>query len=189
MTDFSTAPTPPPPPSAIPEVQESHGSARRWLVWIVRAITYLVYAYVLLVEVILLIGFLLLLFGANPSSSFVQWAYRNLDSAMDPFRGIFSPVEIGIAGNDVPAVFETSILFAMIIYLIVAIALHALIDWLSGRLGSIDRRERAERTREDALIRSQALRDRAMIIEAERARMAQHPHPSPDTPVPSQLDH
>ncbi len=100
------------------------------------------YAYLVVVEIILFMGFFLLLFGANPSASFTDWVYRSLDRAMEPFRGIFTPIELGTtAGNDVQSVFETSVLFAMIVYGIVAIAEHALITWLSNRMYRLEAEE------------------------------------------------
>ncbi len=111
---------------------------RKVVLMIIRVISYLVYIYLVVVEIILLLGFVLLLFGANPTASFTQWVYRNLDRVMSPFRGIFTPIELGVTGSDVPAVFETSVLFAMIIYGIVALLFSALIGWLSGRLHQID---------------------------------------------------
>lgn len=117
---------------------DSRGLAeRKAVVWIVRAISYLVYFYLIVVEIILFLGFFLLLFGANPSAGFTEWVYRNLDRVMAPFRGIFTPIQLGTTSGDVPAVFETSVVFAMIVYGIVALALSALIGWLSGRLGQI----------------------------------------------------
>lgn len=117
---------------------DSRGLAeRKAIVWIVRAVSYLVYFYLVVVEIILFLGFFLLLFGANPSAGFTEWVYRNLDRVMAPFRGIFTPIELGMTTDDVPAVFETSVVFAMIIYGILALALSALIGWLSGRLGQI----------------------------------------------------
>ena len=110
---------------------------RKAILWVVRAISYLVYFYLIVVEIILFIGFFLLLFGANPTAGFTEWAYRNLDRVMDPFRGIFSPIELGTTGNDVPATFDTSVLFAMIIYGIVALLFSAFIGWLSARLNQI----------------------------------------------------
>jgi len=118
--------------------------------WLARALTYLIYFYVIVVEVVLLIGFFLLLVGANPSAGFTQWAYRNLEGAMEPFRGIFAPIEIGVAGNDVPAVFETSILFAMIVYGLVAMGLNAIISWLTNRINRMEREEAIERSRAEA---------------------------------------
>lgn len=124
--------------------------ARRSVLWIARAVSWLVYVYVLAVEVILLLGFVLLLFGANPSSSFVRWAYRNLDRTMQPFRGIFSPIELGTTANDVVAVVETSVLFAMIVYGIVLIALQSVLNWLNARADRLDRQD--EEYRREQLI-------------------------------------
>ena len=109
---------------------------------IVRAIGYLIYIYLIFVEVILFLGFFLLLFGANQSSGFVEWVYRSVDRAMRPFRGIFEPIELGTTGGDVPAVFDTSIIFAMIIYGILALLLKAGLDWLTGRINRIDHENR-----------------------------------------------
>jgi len=141
---------------------------KRGSIWIARAISYLVYAYLLVVEAILVLGFSLLLFGANPSSSFVEWAYRNLERAMRPFRGIFAPVEIGTAGNDVPAIFDTSIMFAMIIYAVVAIAVSAVIAWLTSRIDRVDRDVALAMERDRHQRELQALRDQATIVQAQR---------------------
>jgi hypothetical protein len=150
---------------------------KRLVVWATRLISYIVYFYVMLVEIILLLGFILLLFGANPESGFVDWAYRNLDRVMEPFRGIFSPIEIGETGNDVPAVFETSVLFAMVIYGIIALLLHAAIQWLTSRMDMIDRDMRAEAQREEY--------DRASAeLEARRAAAGLPPtNPAPVAPT------
>jgi uncharacterized protein YggT (Ycf19 family) len=99
------------------------------IVRIARVLTYLVYAFVVIALVILLLGFFLLLFGANPDVPFAEFVYRSLDRVMAPFRGLFKAVELN--GT---AVLDPSILFAMIIYGIAGIALNALIEWLSTRL-------------------------------------------------------
>jgi uncharacterized protein YggT (Ycf19 family) len=77
-------------------------------------------------------GFFLLLFGANPDAEFAQWVYRALARVMAPFRGLFEPVVIN--GQ---SVLDVSVLFAMIVYGIVALALGALIEWLGQRLGGL----------------------------------------------------
>lgn len=64
---------------------------------------------------------------------------------MRPFRGIFEPIELGTTGNDVEAVFDTSVLFAMVIYGIVVLVIHAVISWLSGRIERIDAENRTRR--------------------------------------------
>ena len=125
---------------------------RKGFVLATRVISYLIYFYVIVVEIILLIGFFLLLFGANPSAGFTEWAYRNLDRVMEPFRGIFTPIQLGTTSGNVEAVLDTSVLFAMIVYGIVAMLLGALTRWLSQRLRYLDaaeadaeRREQQER--------------------------------------------
>jgi hypothetical protein len=116
-----------------------------------RFIGYLAYVYIIFVEIILFLGFFLLLFGANPSSSFVEWAYRNLDRAMKPFRGIFTPIELGTTnGNQIESVFDTSVLFAMIIGLLI----HSLIQWLTYKVRMIERQEHNE----EAAIEAERLR-------------------------------
>ena len=41
--------------------------------------------------------------------------------------------------------FNASLLFALMIYLIVAVLLHGLIDWLTRRIAGIDRAEEQDR--------------------------------------------
>lgn len=163
------------------EVQQEHRT-ERIAAAAGRAITMVVYVYVVIVEMILALGFFLLLLGANPTSSFVEWVYRSMDRAMKPFRGIFSPIEVGVAGNDVPSVLETSVLFAMIIYCIIAIAASSLLHWLATRIGHIDRgneqRQLEQNHREADLAYRQALL---------QAQMAESPGPvlAPTAPPPA----
>jgi uncharacterized protein YggT (Ycf19 family) len=99
------------------------------LVTLARGLTYLIYAFVIVALVVLAFGFFLLLFGANPDAAFAEWVYRALDRVMAPFRGLFESVVIN--GQ---SVLDVSVLFAMIVYGIVALALGALIEWLSQSL-------------------------------------------------------
>lgn len=96
---------------------------------VARALTYLVYAFVVAALVLLLLGFFLLLFGANPDAPFAEWVYRSLTLVLAPFRGLFEPVPL-----DGRSVLDVSILFAMIVYGLVVLLLHALIEWLSDRI-------------------------------------------------------
>ena len=111
-------------------------------VWVIRAITYVAYAFLLVSQFILLQGFLLKLLGADPSADYTRWAYRSLERVMEPFRGIFTPIEID--GN---AVLDTSIMFAMVIYGIAIIAVRVFLDWLTFRLEKLN----LERERELAM--------------------------------------
>lgn len=135
-------------PTTVDIDQSSQHPVRRATLLVSRAVSYVVYAYVIIVEIILFLGFLLLLLGANPSSSFVEWVYRSMDRAMRPFRGIFEPVELGTTQADVPSVLDTSVLFAMIVYAILAIAIHAMLEWLTARLSRLDRDDEEYRRRQ-----------------------------------------
>lgn len=146
--------TAPIPNAATVEIDRSTAHPiRRTALWVSRAVSFVVYVYVLVVEIILMLGFLLLLLGANPSSSFVEWVYRSLDRAMRPFRGIFEPIELGVNQADVPSVLETSVLFAMVVYAILALVVHALLSWLNHRLDRLDHMD--EELRRQQLINAQ----------------------------------
>ncbi len=148
---------------------ESRGLAERKVVlWVGRLVGYLVYVYLLVVEVILFVGFLLLLFGANPTAGFVEWWYRSLDRVMAPFRGIFTPIHLGTTTGDVEAVFDTSVMFAMIVYGIVALALSAGITWLTGRLHEVYDVEGELRRKAEAEAAAQEYAERLAQAEIER---------------------
>ncbi len=114
-------------------------------VWLTRAIAYVAYAYLVITEIILVQGFLLKLFGANTGSSYVDWAYRSLERVMAPFRGIFESIEL-----DGASVLDTSIIFAMVIYGILALVVNSLLDWLTYRLDRLERARLLEEAKEDA---------------------------------------
>ncbi len=69
------------------------------------------------VEVVLAVRFVLKMFGANPSSGFVDFIYNISGLFNAPFRGIFSTPTA--EGDIVRAVFETSTAVAMVVYLLV----------------------------------------------------------------------
>ena len=161
---------------------------RKAVLWVVRAISYLVYFYLIVVEIILFIGFFLLLFGANPSAGFTQWAYRNLDKVMDPFRGIFTPIELGTTSADVPATFDTSVLFAMIVYGIIALLFSVLIGWLTSRLHQMHRAEdelareaEVEQQRAEAEARFAAQQAAAAQVAAQQAPGSPAAQPAPSS--------
>jgi hypothetical protein len=87
---------------------------------------------------------------------------------MEPFRGIFTPIELGTtSGNNVESIFETSVLFAMIVYAIVAIVIYGFASWLSKRLHRLDLDDRAYR--DQMAIDRQAYLDR---VNADRIAAA-----------------
>jgi uncharacterized protein YggT (Ycf19 family) len=102
------------------DVKLTVGTLAKVLLWIV-------YAWVVINLVMLFLAFWLRLFGANPEAGFTQWVYRAVSRAMAPFRGIFEPIAL----TD-QSVLDTSLLFAMIIYGLVALLLRVAIDWATG---------------------------------------------------------
>ena len=131
------------------EHQTDHDEYSRMAWLISKVVTLVIYWYLVAVEVILLLGFLLLLAGANPDSSFVSWAYRSLDRAMEPFRGMFNQVDLGEGGAGVvSSVFDTSILFAMVVYGLFLAGCAALLHWINRRIRVMNAEDRvADRQR------------------------------------------
>ena len=103
---------------------------------VARALLWLVYAWVVVVLVLLFLAFILQLFGANPTAGFVQWVYRSTQRAMAPFRGIFEPIPLSDQ-----SVLDTSILFAMIVYGFVAMGLNLAVEWVTRKLQEVDARD------------------------------------------------
>ena len=143
--DYTTYPD----ANATLEIDQSKRSPmRRFALVLGRVISTIVYVYLLIVEIILFLGFILLLLGANPTSGFVDWVYRSMDRAMEPFRGIFSTLELGQMPNEVESVFDTSVLFAMIVYGILALIISSLVDWLNRRAHRLDLEDQEYRQRQ-----------------------------------------
>jgi uncharacterized protein YggT (Ycf19 family) len=99
-----------------------------WGLRFTRVLVWLVYAYVVLASTILTIAFFLLLFNASTAAAFTQWVYRSADRVMEPFRGIF-PTAVGENG----AVLDFAVLFAIIMYGILAAAVGALLAYLDRK--------------------------------------------------------
>ena len=90
-----------------------------------KILVWLVYAYFILAVVILILNFFLLLFNASTTAEFTQWVYRSGNRVLEPFRGIF-PTRTTDSGS----VIDFAVLFAIIVYGIVAMAIHGLINWI-----------------------------------------------------------
>lgn len=94
-----------------------------------RILSYCVYAYAMIASVVLALGFFLLLFSANPTTPFVQFIYKASIEFLQPFRGIFPTHQVTETGY-----FSASALFAIIMYLIMATALHSLIVYITTKM-------------------------------------------------------
>ena len=96
---------------------------------IARVLPWLVYAYLLLEVIVLTLAFFLLLFDASTDADFTQWVYRSADRALEPFRGIFPS-----ATAENGSVLDFAVLFAIIVYGILAMVVQSVIHWLDRKI-------------------------------------------------------
>jgi len=143
------------------------------LLKIARGAVWVLYAIVVINLVMLGMAFVLRLAGASTDASFVRWVYRNSDAAMRPFRGIFPSREVGEN-----SVLDTSLLFAAVIYIFVALGVDALLEMVTTRL------HRQEQEIAQARTEADALRRQAEAIAVLSAR-EQVPWNEPNAPLPS----
>lgn len=142
------------------QAKELEESPVPWILKITRFVAWVVYAVVLVEVALLITAFFLRLFGANPDAGFTQWVYRSVARAMEPFSGIFPSQEL--SGE---SVLEFSLLFAAIVYLVLAFVVDAVLRWLGRQLH--------DRERQVAELRASS-RDAALKeYEAEQQRAAQ----------------
>ena len=94
-----------------------------------RVLTYIVYSYALIASAFLSLGFFLLLFSANASTPFVEFVYNTAAFFLTPFRGIFPLKPVSETGY-----FSPSALFAIIMYLLLALGMHALINYITMKM-------------------------------------------------------
>jgi hypothetical protein len=118
---------------------------KRGILWVGRLFVIVIYAVLLAYAVIVGMAFVLKLLGANPDADFADWVYRAAANITQPFRGIFPTTEL--AANN-RSVFDASLLFALMIYLVAAVLLHALITWLTRQITGLDTQKELERRRE-----------------------------------------
>lgn len=129
-------------PSQIPASQDESPNAGTTigLLRVAKVVVVFVYVFVLIDLVMLALGFFLRLFGASTDADFTRWVYRSVDRIMEPFRGMFPSHVVSDR-----SVIDTSLLFAMIVYTMVGIALHALVTWLTNNITTLRRRKSADR--------------------------------------------
>jgi uncharacterized protein YggT (Ycf19 family) len=94
-----------------------------------RYLSYFIYGFSLVATTFLTLTFFLLLFSANTSTPFVRFVYETTAAFLAPFREIFPVRAIGDTGY-----FSPSILFAIIMYLALALAMNALISYITVKM-------------------------------------------------------
>lgn len=140
-----------------------------------KVLVWLVYAYFVLAVIILALAFFLLLFNASTDASFTQWVYRSADRVLEPFRGIFPNVTA-----DNGSVIDFAVLFAIIVYGILALLIQSLIHWIDRKIAE----ERSKARYLDAQYRQQQTRQAA---QAQAARAQQAPPPTSARPDPGSM--
>ena len=108
---------------------------------VARVLVLFIYGFAIVCSVILAMAFFLELFNANEGTPFVRWVFRATDRIMQPFRGIFPAVE-GESGS----VFDPALLFAIFIYWLLALGMHALVGWIDRKIATARYREQWDAT-------------------------------------------
>lgn len=93
---------------------------------LIRITNNLINLFVSAVMAVLGVRFVLRLFGANESATFVSWVYETSAVLLAPFRGIFTPQTFE---NNL--VLELTTIFAMIVYAVVGLLLASAVTALS----------------------------------------------------------
>lgn len=104
-------------------------STERFFLVFGKVVAWVVYAYVVFVEIMLVFRVLLLLGGANPTAGFFQLVFQTTSDAMAPFRGLFPARPVGATGY-----LDISALFAMVVYLLLAYFIGLLVHYLGHKL-------------------------------------------------------
>lgn len=152
--------------SEIPIIPDDSSQVKRWRFtrWFIR----FVWAYFIFVVIVLSTAFFLLLLNANSDVGFVEWVYRSSDRAMEPFRGIFPTATAGQG-----SIIDFSILFAIIVYGIIASVTDGLINFIDRKIA--EQRSKAQYVAQEAERRHQVsiMADSHQAeIEREAAREA-----------------
>ena len=150
---------------------------KRWVLWISKIFVLAVYLVLIAYSVIVGIAFVLQLLGANPTADFADWIYRAANNITQPFRGIFPTTQVTDRSE-----FNASWLFALVVYVVLAVALHALIDWLARLIAGVDRAEEREQRRA-ALEAQQASASAALGVGAAATAPATVPGEVPAAAV------
>lgn len=108
-------------------------------------VVYSVRIFALVAITLLTLRFFLLLFGANPSSSFTEWIYNSSAIVLQPFRGIFNS---RVVSEETGSILDVSVLFAIIMYMLLAYWMGTLIEaWEDRRLTNHKRQAARQRAR------------------------------------------
>ena len=109
--------------------EKTQPDAKLLFIKVSRWLSYFVYGYALVASTILGIAFFLLLFSANSTTPFVKFIYTTGNAFLAPFRGIFPLHPVSETGY-----FSPSILFAIFMYVLLALCTNALISYVTLKM-------------------------------------------------------
>jgi hypothetical protein len=109
--------------------QPAPSDAKLVFIKFARGLSYFVYGYALVASAFLGLSFFLLLFSANTSTGFVEFVYKTGAMFLEPFRGIFPVRQVNETGY-----FSPSILFAIMMYMLLALIMNALISYVTLKM-------------------------------------------------------
>ena len=97
-----------------------------------RVAAFLAYAWLVLVDVLLLFRVFLLAFGANPTAGFYRFIVTTTADVMAPFRGLFPPHPLVATGY-----LDVSALFAILVYTLLVFFVGWLVGWMGWKLSAV----------------------------------------------------
>jgi uncharacterized protein YggT (Ycf19 family) len=168
--------------SQTPTYPQDSGSTTGWK--FAKVLVWLVYAYFMIAVIILVLAFFLLLFNASTDASFTQWVYRSTDRVLEPFRGIFPS-----ATADNGSVIDFAVLFAIIVYGILAMLVHGAINWIDRKIAEERAKTRYVSAQAEADRRAQVQRQQQAQMAAQQPQsqqpQARQPGPAPGAAPPT----
>lgn len=105
-----------------------------------QVIAWLMYAWTTFGVMMLSLRVFLLAAGADLDNSFARFVMNVSADYLQPFRGIFSPTQLGDTGY-----LDVSAIFAAIVYLFIGWGFHALINYIQHKIDSTIYAQQQER--------------------------------------------
>ncbi len=104
-------------------------SSQLMLLKLARGVSYFAYAIAIIATLYLGFAFFLLLFGANYATPFVKFIYNGAQAFGHPFANMFPTHKVSDTGY-----LDVTALFAALIYMLLAVAVHALVSYLTAKI-------------------------------------------------------
>lgn len=121
---------------------------------------WLMYFWVIIGIVSLALRVFLLAFSANMNVGFSQFVLNVSDDYLEPFRGIFTPAQVGETGY-----LDVSAIFAIIVYMFVAWGFSALVGFIQNKIDVSRLNQEKEIAKLQREKESEAMRSQKVVVE------------------------